>query len=82
MRTRSCKFDQLDLRIIKALSEDCRKSITQVAKETGISRPTAIARINTLAQRNLLDFSAKVNLNEMGLKLATLTLEIETVEEE
>lgn len=71
----SCRFDEVDLRIMKSLSEDCRKSTTQVAKEAGISRPTAIARIKELASNHVLDFGARVNVTKMGLKLAILNLE-------
>lgn len=77
-----CKFDEIDVRIMKSLSEDCRKSTTQVAKEAGISRPTAIARIRRLSESNILDFGAKVNLTEMGFKLAMLTLESATAEDD
>jgi len=74
----SCRFDEVDVRIMKSLSEDCRKSTTQVAKEAGISRPTAIARIKELASNHLLDFGARVNVTKMGLKLAILNLKTDT----
>jgi Lrp/AsnC family leucine-responsive transcriptional regulator len=68
-------IDDLDVKIMKSLSEDCRKSTTQIAKEAGISRPTAIARMNELAKINLIDFGAKVNIEKLGFKLALITLE-------
>jgi Lrp/AsnC family leucine-responsive transcriptional regulator len=77
----SCKVDETDLKIIKSLSEDCRKSTTQIAKEAGISRPTAIARIRRLAENNLVDFGAKFNVARIGFKLALLTLETDNVED-
>ncbi len=77
----SLDFDEIDLRIMKSLSQDCRKSTTQVAKEAGISRPTAIARIKGLAAKHLLDFGAKVNVTKMGFKLAMLSLESGNAEE-
>jgi DNA-binding Lrp family transcriptional regulator len=76
-----CKFDKIDLRIIKSLSEDCRKPTTQIAKEAGISRPTAIARIKTLTENRIIDFDAKVNIANIGLKMALLTLETDSIEE-
>lgn len=75
-----CKFDAIDLKIIKSLSEDCRKSTTQIAKEAGISRPTAIARIKNLAEEHLVDFGAKVKIANMGFKMASLALETDTAE--
>jgi DNA-binding Lrp family transcriptional regulator len=68
-------IDEIDLRIMRSLTEDCRKSTTQIAKEAGISRPTAIARMNQLAKRNIVDFGAKVNIGKLGFKLALITLE-------
>lgn len=68
-------IDDIDLRIIKSLSDDCRKSTTQIAKEAGISRPTAIARMSELAKRKIVDFGAKINIEKLGFKLALITLE-------
>jgi len=68
-------IDDIDLRIIKSLSDDCRKSTTQIAKEAGISRPTAIARMSELAKRKIVDFGAKVKVGKLGFKLALITLE-------
>jgi len=68
-------IDEIDLKIIKSFSEDCRKPTTQIAKEAGISRPTAIARINKLAKRQFVDFGAKVNVLKLGFRLALVTLE-------
>jgi Lrp/AsnC family transcriptional regulator for asnA, asnC and gidA len=71
----SCRFDAVDVKIMKSLSEDCRKTTTQVAEEAGVSRPTAIARLKKLADTRLIDFGAKINVTKMGFKLAILTLE-------
>jgi DNA-binding Lrp family transcriptional regulator len=76
----SKKFDEIDLRIMKSLSDDCRKSTTQIAKEAGISRPTAIARLKNLVENQLVDFGAKVNVINMGFKMALLNLEADTIE--
>jgi len=65
-------IDALDLRILKSLSEDCRKSTTQIANEAGTSRPTAIARIKHLSESQIVDFGAKINLTKIGLKLASI----------
>jgi Lrp/AsnC family leucine-responsive transcriptional regulator len=76
----ACKVDEIDLKIIKSLSEDCRKSTTQIAEEAGISRPTAIARIRSLAEKEIVDFGAKVRIANIGFKMASLTLETDTAE--
>jgi len=66
---------------MKSLSEDSRKSTTQIAKEAGTSRPTAIARIKHLSKNQILDFGAKLNLTKLGLKLATVNFEADKAEE-
>lgn len=76
----SCKFDEIDVRIMKSLSEDCRKSTTQIAREAGISRPTAIARMKNLAGNHLVDFGAKVNVARLGFKLALIKFELDDSE--
>jgi DNA-binding Lrp family transcriptional regulator len=76
----SYKFDEIDLKIMKSLSDDCRKSTTQIAKEAGISRPTAIARMKRLVENQLIDLGAKVNVINMGVKMALLNLETDTIE--
>lgn len=73
--------DDIDLKIMKPLCEDSRKSTTQIAKEAGTSRPTAIARIKHLSENRIIDFGAKLNLTKLGLKLATVNFEIDKAEE-
>ena len=75
-------LDELDVRIIKALSEDCRKSTTEVARETQTSRPTATARIKELAENQIVDFGAKVNISKLGFKLVTIHFEIDASQKE
>jgi DNA-binding Lrp family transcriptional regulator len=69
----SYKLDTIDLKIIKSLTENCRKSTSQISKEAGISRPTAIARLKTLTENGIIDFSARVNLSRLGFKLGLVT---------
>jgi DNA-binding Lrp family transcriptional regulator len=73
--------DELDLRLIKSLSEDRRKTITQIAKEIGTSRPTAIARIKSLAESKIVDFGVKINIAKLGFKLISVHFELKNQEE-
>jgi len=73
--------DALDVKIMKSLSEDCRKSTTLIARETGTSRPTAIARLKKLSENQIVDFGVKINLTKLGLKLATIYFETELTEQ-
>ena len=75
------KKEALDLRLINSLSDDCRKSITQIAKEVGISRPTAIARISGLAKKEIIDFGVKINVAKLGFKLISVHFELQKEEE-
>lgn len=74
-------IDALDLKIINSLSQNCRKSITQIAKDAGTSRPTVIARMNSLATRKIVDFSAKINVAKLGFKIASVHFETEKTED-
>jgi DNA-binding Lrp family transcriptional regulator len=74
-------IDELDLKFIKSLSENSRKTITQIAKEVGTSRPTAIARIKSLAENNIVDFGVKINIAKLGFKLISVHFELEKWEE-
>ena len=73
----SYKLDTIDLKIIKSLTENCRKSTSQIAKEAGISRPTAIARLETLTENGIIDFSVRVNLSKLGFKLGLVTYQFD-----
>lgn len=75
------KKEALDLRLIKSLSEDRRKTITQIAREIGTSRPTAIARINALAKKEIIDFGVKINVVKLGFKLISVHFELQKEEE-
>ena len=68
-------IDEIDLKILKSLSEDCRKSTTQIAKEAGTSRPTVIARVKQLSENQIIDFGARINLPKAGLKLSSIHFE-------
>jgi DNA-binding Lrp family transcriptional regulator len=68
------QLDETDHAIIEVLVKDGRKSFRQIARETGISKPTAKARFNRLINIELLksvspvfDFS-KIELDS-NLKL-------------
>ena len=75
-------IDELDLRIIKSLSEDCAKSTTQITKEVRSSRPTVIARIANLKKSKIVDCGAKVNVSKLGFKLASIHFEAKDAQSE
>lgn len=48
------KLDTVDLAILRILQEDSRSSILDIAKATGVSRPTVKARIERLKQAGIV----------------------------
>jgi Lrp/AsnC family transcriptional regulator, leucine-responsive regulatory protein len=75
-------IDELDLKIIRSLSEDCTKPVTKIAKEVKSSRPTVIARLSNLRRERIIDCSAKINITKLGLKLASIHFEAKDPESE
>lgn len=70
------KFDKVDLKIIKSLIRDARQPVTQLAKEVGVSRPTAINRLKKLTSKNILQINAGINIGKLGFRMACITLEV------
>lgn len=68
----SYELDEVDFRIIRSLSEDARKTISQIAKEADISRPTAIRRLEKLRKNDVIRLGARVNVKKLGFKLALM----------
>jgi len=76
----SYKLDRVDLKIINSLTEDARKTITQIAKDAGISRPTAINRLRKLRESNVICLGARINVTRLGFKLALVALKTKSGE--
>ena len=70
------KFDEIDLKILASLQKDSRKSVTQIARETRVSRPTVAGRLEKLAENKLVDFSIGMDTMALGFKLALVTFEM------
>jgi len=72
----SIKIDKTDRRIIEFLSKDARRSLTQLARKVGISRPTLISRLERLMRENLIGINVGLNLEKLGLLTAFVFLEV------
>jgi DNA-binding Lrp family transcriptional regulator len=68
--------DEIDLKIISNLIEDSRISMTDLAKKTGLSRPTVSARLKKLRENAILLTSSGLNLAKFGYKIANVSLEV------
>jgi len=69
-------FDDLDLRIIDALSEDGRRAFTTVARDLGIAEATVRARVARLQRLDAIRFVTDVKPHELGLLFAYLGVRI------
>ena len=72
------EIDDLDRRIITALTEQPRAGILTLARDLGVARNTVQARIDKLISRGIVTgFGPDINLEELGYTvLAFVTLEI------
>jgi DNA-binding Lrp family transcriptional regulator len=75
------KMSKKDIDIISALMPDGRKSITQLAKETGISRPTVTNRLEKLLKGKVISVEPGLNLKKLECSTACLTVETEGVDQ-
>jgi Lrp/AsnC family leucine-responsive transcriptional regulator len=74
-------LDDKDLRVIHSLEDDARKTVTQIAKETGLSRPTVTNMIDRMIKQNLLQIKAGINIRELGFPTACLALECKLMDQ-
>jgi len=70
----SYKLDAVDLKILNSLAKDTRKTVTQIAIEVEISRPTVMKRLKKLTESNVLDLGGKVNVTKLQFKLGQMAL--------
>jgi DNA-binding Lrp family transcriptional regulator len=75
------KLTKRDVDIISALMTDGRKSITLLAKETGLSRPTVTNRLDKLLKAKIISVDPRLNLRKLECPTAAITVETEGVEE-
>jgi len=65
--TKELRLDEIDVRILQALQEDCRTPLETVARELGIPKSTAHYRIHRLEQASVIEhYYAKVNATKLG----------------
>lgn len=68
MKTISSELDQFDNRILKAVQESGRISITALAERIGLSKTPTQLRLKKLQKRGFIDgFKAVLNTHKLGL---------------
>lgn len=71
----SASIDDVDRRLIAALADDARASVTDIAGALNISRATAYSRLERLRTAGVIrGFSAVVDHERMGLGVTALIL--------
>lgn len=73
-------LDDVDLKLINSLRKDARGSITDLAKDAGISRPTAMKRLSSLVDEEMIGIEAGLNLKKLGFRIGCVGLEVEGAE--
>jgi DNA-binding Lrp family transcriptional regulator len=70
------KLDKTDLKIVGSLTTDPRMTVTQIATNSGLSRPTVISRLKRLNSEEIIDIEAGLKMKNLDLLIAGLSLEI------
>ncbi|MEM3874117.1 MAG: Lrp/AsnC family transcriptional regulator [Candidatus Bathyarchaeia archaeon] len=67
-------IDELDLKILKILQDDCRISLEQIAKMVGVPKSTIYYRIKRLEEEGIIEgYYAKINFAKLGKDYLTIT---------
>lgn len=67
-------FDELDLRIIRALLADSRSSAREIASNLGVSTSTVTARMEKLRKGQIIkSFTASIDYQRLGYDLTVIT---------
>jgi len=66
----------LDMRIIAALSKDCRKSIADVASDVGVSSRTITRRLDSMFEEGLVDLVVPMDPTATGDIVSTVHIRI------
>jgi len=68
-------MDDIDMKIISLLQEDCRLSFNKIAQKLGISVGTALNRVKSLEDKGVLKgYTAIVDPNKVGYGLTAVIL--------
>ncbi len=74
------KMDETDFKIVRSLREDARRSITELASDVGISRPTVMKRLRRMLEKETIGIDIGINLKELGLRISCVGLEVKGAE--
>ena len=70
------KLDKIDIKILEELSENPQSTLTNIASNTKISRPTITTHLKDLSDSGLLLYKAGPSLKNMNFVTALVALEV------
>jgi DNA-binding Lrp family transcriptional regulator len=69
------ELDELDLKILEILQEDCRKSLEEISRTLNVPKSTIYYRIKRMEGNGIIEgYYAKINPKVMGYEYFTVTL--------
>jgi len=71
-------IDERDRRIISSLQRDGEATLSEIAKELGISTMGVKKRVDRLERKGIVKLRALLNSEELNLKLAVIAMEVES----
>jgi DNA-binding Lrp family transcriptional regulator len=72
-------MDEIDKKIISLLQEDGRTSLSEIGQKLGLSHVSVRRRLKNLC-KSLVNVSADLNAEQLGLRVAIVCAEVETHE--
>lgn len=73
-------LDKVDLKIIQSLRKNARRSITELAKDVGVSRPTAMKRLERMLKDKDINIDTGINIKKLGFRVGCVGLEVKGAE--
>lgn len=74
------EMDEIDKLIVSKLREDGRITLSSLGKIVGLSHVSVRARLRNLLKKGLIEISAGLNLEVLGIKTAVVFVETESFE--
>ncbi|MHA1214205.1 MAG: Lrp/AsnC family transcriptional regulator [Candidatus Hodarchaeales archaeon] len=66
-------IDEVDMKIVNKLKEDCRKSYRTLGVEMGLAPGTISTRVNKMVEKGIIkNFSAVINYEKIGYELTSI----------
>lgn len=74
---RSSNFDEIDLKILKILTENARTPYTEIARVLGLSEAAVRKRIKKLERKGVIEgYTIKINYKLLGYKVAWIGIDV------